>query len=96
MESAGNPAGTVSGETYERPIGLYGPFDWEIVSGDGILTTEEDYDHNGTIMNVARYTPSEPGFSMVKATTKDGQYSVNFAVISQAVMPETVELSETA
>ena len=95
VESAGNPAGTVSGETYERPIGLYGPFDWEIVSGDGILTTEEDYDHNGTIMNVARYTPSEPGFSMVKATTKDGQYSVNFAVISQAVMPETVELSET-
>ena len=95
VESAGNPAGTVSGATYERPSSLYGPFDWELVSGNGELTTEEDYNLNGTTLQVAHYTPAETGCSIVKATTKDGKYSVNFAVISQPVMPETLELSQS-
>ena len=58
------------------------------------MTTEEDYNLNGTTLPVAHYTPAEPGCSIVKATTKDGKYSVNFTVISQPVMPETVELKE--
>ena len=90
--SPGNPAGTSSGTVYERPTDVYGPFDWEIVSGRGELTTEEGVNINGTVLNAAYYTPSEPGISYIRATTKDGQYSLDFAVVSEAILPEKLEL----
>ncbi len=95
VASAGYPAGTVSGETYQRPEALCGPFDWEVISGGGTLTTEDDYELNGTQTPVAHYTPAETGCSVIQATTKDGKYSVNFTVISEPVMPETLELSQS-
>lgn len=95
VEAAGNPAGTVSGKTYERPEALCGPFDWKVVSGNGTLTTEEDYQINGTETPVAHYAPAEPGCSVIQATTKDGKYSVQFAVISQPVLPETLTLDQS-
>ncbi|MGN1307256.1 MAG: S8 family serine peptidase [Faecousia sp.] len=91
--SEGNPAGAMSGQTYDKPEGLYGPFDWEVVSGEGELTTENETDYYGTTKEVAKFTPSEPGVSIVKATTKDGKYSVDFAVISQGVRAEELELN---
>lgn len=90
--SEGNPAGTVSGSKFTVPDGLYGPFDWEVVSGSGELTTAENVTVNYSEINVAYFVPSEPGVSIIKATTKDGKYSLNFAVISEPVLPETVEL----
>ena len=93
VDAPGKEAGAHSGITYPRPDGLYGPFDWEVVSGSGTLTTQEDADISGTKVNVAHYVPAEPGCSIIKATTRDGKYSVNFAVISQAVLPEKVEIS---
>ena len=93
VESEGNPAGSLSGETYERPDGIYGPFDWEVVSGSGELTTAEGVTVGYETQNLAYYTPAEPGVSVIKATTKDGKYSLNFAVVSQAVLPESLTLS---
>lgn len=40
------------------------------------------------------YTPAEPGVSYIKATTKDGQYSVNFAVVSEPILAETITLDK--
>ena len=92
VEAPGKAAGAHSGKTYTRPDGLYGPFNWEVISGNGTLTTEENADILGTQVNVAHYVPAEPGCSIIKATTKDGKYSVNFAVVSEAVMPEKVDI----
>lgn len=95
VKAPGNPAGTVSGKTYARPEALCGPFDWKIVSGNGTLTTEEKYLLNGTETPVAHYAPAEPGCSVIQATTKDGKYSVQFAVISEPVLPETLTLDQS-
>lgn len=95
VEQAGNPAGALSGVTYERPAGLYGPFDWEIVEGSGTLETAENVQFDYSAKNVAYYTPAEPGVSYLKATTKDGQYSVTFAVICEDQLPQTVSLEAT-
>ncbi len=94
VESEGNPAGTVIGGDWQRPEPLYGPFDWEILQGNGTLTTEQTTDYYGTVINVANYTPAEAGVSMIKATTKDGSKSVNFAVIAEPVLAEKLTLSE--
>lgn len=69
------------GVTYDRPDSTYGPFNWTVTEGGGKLETAEDVNVNGTRKNVAYYTPSEPGVSYLTATTKDGQYHVNFAVV---------------
>ncbi len=95
VESPGAPAGTPSGETYEKPEPIFGPFLWEVTSGTGALTTAEDVEINGSKTNVAYYVPKEPGVSYVKATTKDGAHSVNFAVISEAVKPSQISLSDS-
>lgn len=92
VESPGTPAGERSGETYERPDGIYGPFDWEIVSGSGALTTAENVTVGYETQNLAYYEPAEPGVSVIKATSRDGKYSVNFAVISEPVLPEELAL----
>ena len=52
-EKAGNPAGALSGVTYDRPDSTYGPFNWTVTEGGGKLETAEDVNVNGTRKNVA-------------------------------------------
>lgn len=92
VESEGNPAGEMSGTEYETPEALYGPFDWTVTSGSGELTTAEGVQMNGATKNVAYYTPAEPGVSYLTATSKDGAYSINFAVISEPVRATKLDL----
>lgn len=91
--SEGNPAGELSGATYERPEPLYGPFDWEILEGTGELTAAENVEVGYETQNLAYYTPAEPGVSVIRATTKDGAYSVDFAVISEDLVPESLDVT---
>ena len=88
----GNPAGTVIGGSWQKPEPVYGPFDWELLRGSGELTTDTEYDYYGTEINVANYTPAEPGLSIIKATTKDGSKTVHFAVVSEPVLAEKLTL----
>ena len=92
VSAPGTPAGTYVGGNWQRPEPVYGPFDWEIVSGSGELTTGTETDYYGTEINVAYYVPAEPGLSIIKATTKDGSKTVSFAVISEPVLAETLTL----
>lgn len=91
--SNGNPAGTLSGNEYVRPDALFGPFDWTVTDGDGTLETVTETDYYGSSYEVAKYTPSEPGISYITAKTRDGNYEVNFAVISQPVKADTLEVN---
>ncbi len=88
---AGAPGGTLSGVEYERPESTYGPFDWTVTEGNGTLTTGQVEDYYEK-KDAAFYTPSEPGVSYITATTKDGRYSVNFAVICNGIQAEKVTL----
>ena len=92
VKSAGAPAGRIIGGDWQRPEPIYGPFDWEILEGNGELTTGTTTDYYGTDINVAWYTPAEPGLSILKATTRDGSKSVNFAVVSEPVLAEKLTL----
>ena len=87
----GAPGGTLSGIEYEKPDSTYGPFEWTVTEGNGELTTGEIQDYYQT-KNAAFYTPSEPGVSYITATTKDGKYSLNFAVICTGVQAEKMTL----
>ncbi len=91
IPSEGAPGGTHSGIVYECPDSTYGPFDWTVVEGEGELTTGtiEDYYE---IKNVAFYTPTKPGVSVITATSKDGQYSMTFAVVCQDIKPTSLTL----
>ena len=62
------------------PDSTYGPFDWTLTDGKGELIPGQIEDYYET-KNGAFYTPSEPGISYITASSKDGKYSVNFAVI---------------
>ena len=88
----GNPAGELSGKTYDRPDSTYGPFDWTVTEGSGTLETAEDVTINGATKNVAYYTPAEPGVSYLTATTRDGRYHMNFAVVCLPVQASTLRL----
>ena len=90
--SEGNPAGTVIGGDWVRPEPIYGPFDWEVVSGSGELTTGSTVDYYGTEIHCAWFEPAEPGMSIIKATTRDGSRSISFAVVSEPVMAESLTL----
>ena len=92
VKSAGAPAGRIIGGDWQRPEPIYGPFDWEILEGNGELTTGTTTDYYGTDINVAWYTPAEPGLSILRATTRDGSKSVNFAVVSEPVLAEKLTL----
>ena len=85
------PAGEMSGQTWERPDPLYGPFDWQVTDGTGNLTTSMT-EISGQEQEIAVYTPAEPGVSYITATTKDGAYSVNFAVVCEGILPESLDL----
>ena len=93
IESPGAAAGTMSGATYTRPEKLYGPFDWKVTEGNGALEVGP-VEVSGSVQEGAAYTPSEPGVSYITATTKDGQYSVNFAVVSEPVKAEEITLNK--
>ena len=90
--SEGNPAGTVIGGDWQRPEPVYGPFDWEVIEGNGELTTGSTTDYYGTEITCAWYVPAEPGVSIIRATTKDGSKSVNFAVVSEPILAEKLTL----
>ena len=90
----GTRPGRVIGGDWQRPEPVYGPFDWEIVSGKGELTVGSTTDYYGTEINCAWFEPSEPGTSIIRATTRDGSKSVNFAVVSEAVLAEKLSLSQ--
>lgn len=92
VESEGNPAGEMSGTTYTRPDSLYGPFDWTVTEGTGTLELTEVTDYYGDTYEAAQYTPTEPGVSYITASSKDGLYSVNFAVITSPVKAETLSV----
>ena len=92
--SEGAHGGVIIGGDWERPENVYGPFNWEVVSGNGELTTGSTTDYYGTVINVAYYVPAEPGVSIIRATTKDGTKSLNFAVISEPVMAERLTLEQ--
>ena len=92
--SMGTRPGKVIGGDWQRPEPVYGPFDWEIVSGKGELTVGSTTDYYGTEINCAWFEPSEPGTSIIRATTRDGTKSVHFAVVSEAVLAEKLSLSQ--
>ena len=92
VKSEGTAAGKLSGNEYTQPDGTYGPFDWTLTEGDGKLETAENVNVNYSTKNVAYFTPSKPGVSYLTATTKDGKYSVNFAVVSTPVKAESIKL----
>lgn len=90
--SEGNPAGEMSGFTYKKPDGLYGPFDWTVTEGNGMLEEGQVTENGSSYMDGATYTPSEPGISYITAATKDGTYSMNFAVICEPILADTLTL----
>ena len=94
VKSPGAPAGTVIGGEWQRPESVYGPFDWEILEGTGELTTGSTTDYYGTEINCAWFVPAEPGLSIIRATTRDGSKSVNFAVVSEPVLAQKLTLSQ--
>ena len=92
VENPDAPGGTVSGTAYTRPDATYGPFDWTLTQGTGTLTEVEGLDLNGELKNGATYTPAEPGVSYITATSRDGAYSVNFAVVCNPIQADTLDL----
>ena len=92
VENPDAPGGTHSGTEYTRPDGTYGPFDWTVTEGNGTLVEVNDLYQNNEYKMGARYTPAEPGVSYITASSKDGRYSVNFAVICQPIQADTLEL----
>ena len=94
VETAGAPGGTHSGIIYEQPDSLYGPFDWTVTNGNGELASAETTDYYGEIIHFGVYTPAEPGVSYITATSKDGAYSINFAVVCVGVKAEALILED--
>ena len=92
VASEGAPGGTHSGIKYPLPDGLYGPFDWVITEGSGELTTGTKSDYYSGEIAYASFVPSEPGISYITATSKDGQYSINFVVVCTGIQAETLAL----
>ena len=92
VENPDASGGTHSGTEYTRPDGTYGPFDWTVTEGNGTLVEVDDLYQNNEYKMGARYTPAEPGVSYITASSKDGQYSVNFAVICQPIQADTLDL----
>ena len=92
VENPDATGGVHSGTEYTRPDGTYGPFDWTVTEGNGTLVEVDDLYQNNEYKMGARYTPAEPGVSYITASSKDGQYSVNFAVICQPIQADTLDL----
>ena len=94
VAAEGEPAGSLSGNTYVTPDGVYGPFDWTLTEGQGTLTPEEKFNPSDSYetVNGAHFTMDEPGVSYITARSKDGKYAVNYAVICQPVTAESLKL----
>lgn len=92
VASEGAPGGTHSGIEYVRPDGLYGPFEWTVTDGNGELVTSSKEDYYADTIDYAAFTPAEPGVSYITATSRDGQYSISFAVICTGIQAETLDL----
>ncbi len=92
VASEGAPGGQHSGIEYVRPDGLYGPFDWTLTDGNGELMPASKSDYYTGMIDYAAFTPSQPGVSYITATSKDGSYSITFAVICSGIQAETLDL----
>ena len=90
--SAGNPAGALSGVAYPMPDTQYGPFTWTLESGSGKLTGPEDFEISYETVNGAHFTAAEPGVSYVTASSKDGKYTLRYALVCLPVMAENLAL----
>ncbi len=97
VSQPGAPGGVMGGQTWTRPDGLYGPFDWTWVSGvEGTLETFENELIGGyTIKNGARFTANGPGVSYLRATSKDGKYTLDFAVVTEPKTASTISVAPT-
>ncbi len=92
VPTEGAEAGVVTLSEYQRPDGVYGPFDWAS-SGDGTLekiTTTI----SGTEVNCATFTPNSTGESIITVTTIDGKYSLTFKVVCEGVQATSLDLPE--
>ncbi|MCD7859526.1 MAG: S8 family serine peptidase [Firmicutes bacterium] len=93
VENPDAEAGELSGTEWTMPDGLYGPFDWVITDGTGsgeeVIVTQT----YGSDINAYAYTPTEPGVSYITATTKDGAYSLTFAVVCEPVRAQSIDLA---
>lgn len=92
VEDEGNPGGTLSDTEYAVPDGRYGPFNWTITEGSGTLTPADNVRLDYETVNLAYYTPDAPGISYITAASKDGKYSLNFAVVCYPVRASLLEV----
>ena len=92
VATEGAPGGTLSSIDYVRPDGLYGPFEWTLTEGNGELSVGTKQDYYAGNVDYASFVPSQPGVSYITATSKDGQYSIHFAVICTGIQAETLDL----
>lgn len=94
--SEGKEAGTLSGNTYERPLPLYGPFEWATTEGydeiTGTLEAKQETDYYGSVVDIVEYTPSEVGISYITATSEEG-YTVNFAVVCEPLKATAITMN---
>ena len=82
---------------YVRPDELYGPFEWTVTEDSGgSLQTFVGESIGYSIKNGARFTPSKPGVSYIRAATKDGRYHVDFAVICEPVLAESMTVEDAS
>lgn len=88
----GKEAGTVRGETYVRPDGLYGPLDWTITSGVSGVITETD--------TGITFKADGPGVTYIKAASKsmtESEYgSLDFAVVTLPITAKTLDVGTSA
>jgi hypothetical protein len=85
VEAKGNAAGTLTKETAAKPDGIYGPFDWILVSGNGSLEIIENENEGGIPFEEASFLSDTAGTAVVRVTTKEGispAYQIEFTIVT--------------
>lgn len=99
IESPDAPAGELSGIAHPaRPDGITGPFDWSILSGEGEIEPVTVTDRYGDAYEEVKFTTANAGVTYIQASTKEGvtpSYSLNFAVVSQAVQAQSLTVEDS-
>ena len=91
VPTEGAEAGVVTHSEYERPNALYGPFEWTVKDGNGSLV-ESTTQVSGQDVPCVLFTPEGTGESTIVAT--DGNDSLTFKVVSEGVLPTSIDLPE--